>query len=297
MNANKTGIESFDWTINPVTGCKFGCLYSPAGCYAKRMARRLGKTPKARAFIPEYHPERLAVIDGIKTGDVFINDMGDLFGPWVPDEWIRAVVSRVNANKASVTWFYLTKNPARYTGIHAACYSANSWLGTTLDMGFSSTGWSEPEYWQYVPSVEDRVDAIDELDYPRKWISLEPFDAKNYDFYTEALHDINVQWVVIGFNTSPGCKNTLAAVWKAMNLVHMLETFGIPVFVKDSIIDVASTGSNFDPTNYPRDFPVGVSLATKSAAWASTPAKAPAPKARKPSITLESFQRTITEHE
>ena len=79
----KTKIEWCDMTWNPVTGCKLGCPY----CYAAKLARRFGKS-----FEPEFHSERLAQPAQIKKPqNIFVCSMADLFGEWVPDEWIKAV--------------------------------------------------------------------------------------------------------------------------------------------------------------------------------------------------------------
>ena len=44
---------------------------------------------------------------------VFVSDMGDLFGEWVPSEWIIEVIGAVKQSPDS-TFLFLTKNPRRY---------------------------------------------------------------------------------------------------------------------------------------------------------------------------------------
>jgi len=108
-----TKIEWCDCTWNPVTGCFHGCDY----CYARKNARRFGgkkKTKDGRLLIPFYayfheypatlyepfrsrfypqlHCNRLNQPQEVKMPKkVFVCSMGDLFGKWVPDEWIEAV--------------------------------------------------------------------------------------------------------------------------------------------------------------------------------------------------------------
>src|SRR5262249_41811075 len=86
------------WSWNPVTGCLTGCEY----CYARDIAER----PYPQKFAPVFHPSRLHTprnmrVPGeahVNIGDknVFVCSMADLFGKWVPTEWIAAVLSVAN---------------------------------------------------------------------------------------------------------------------------------------------------------------------------------------------------------
>jgi protein gp37 len=87
------------WTWNPVTGCLHDCEY----CYARDYANRF----YPEKFQPTFHPERLkapnhtkvpaeATTD-VRAKSVFVCSMADLFGKWVPDEWIEAVLAEVRA--------------------------------------------------------------------------------------------------------------------------------------------------------------------------------------------------------
>ena len=131
---NKT-TESIDWapfSWNPVTGCLFGCQY----CYARNLANHY---PKAfpNGFKPTFHPERLFAPVNTKLPNeadngkrnVFVCSMADLFGDWVPQEWIEQVIK---ACKQSPAWTYifLTKNSRRLIGIE---WPKNAWVGTTID--------------------------------------------------------------------------------------------------------------------------------------------------------------------
>lgn len=104
-----TRIDWCDATFNPITGCLHGCEY----CYAKRIAERFGIKPfgnveptellepvvlndKAEpyplGFSPTFHRYRLDEPQHWKKPrTIFVCSMADLFGDWVPDEWIKAV--------------------------------------------------------------------------------------------------------------------------------------------------------------------------------------------------------------
>jgi DNA repair photolyase len=86
----------FSW--NPVTGCLHGCEY----CYAREIA--LPPTTAAHfpaGFTPLFHHERLLApantkvpadaADDPRRKRVFVCSMADLYGRWVPREWIVAV--------------------------------------------------------------------------------------------------------------------------------------------------------------------------------------------------------------
>lgn len=139
---NKSRIEWTEFTWNPITGCRHGCQY----CYARRQAQRfcgdirLNKTseqlrqtedglwileepfrnnqgkviPLPVGFEPLLHRYRLPMpAQKKKPANIFVCSMADLFGEWVPDEWIREVLAAC----AAAPWhnyLFLTKNPERY---------------------------------------------------------------------------------------------------------------------------------------------------------------------------------------
>lgn len=145
---NKSLIEWCDFTWNPVTGCQHGCLY----CYAAKQANRfsgnvlinktseqlrkewdergtrwvlekpfkneIGKvTPFPVKFEPMFREYCLPMpAQKKKPAVIFVVSMGDLFGEWVPDEWIRRVFGAAQAAPWH-TYLFLTKNPQRYMNI------------------------------------------------------------------------------------------------------------------------------------------------------------------------------------
>lgn len=130
---NKTKIEWCDSTWNPVTGCMHGCEY----CYAHRIAERFGKkvpdysgypgshggihmvenkfdsNPYPFLFEPTFHAYRLNEPQRKKPQTIFVCSMADLFGDWVPDEWIKEVFEACE-RASQHRYLFLTKNPERY---------------------------------------------------------------------------------------------------------------------------------------------------------------------------------------
>lgn len=159
MALNKTKIEWADATWNPVTGCYHGCDY----CYARGIARRFGSRTQAEpaqgaknlhvleapvindatgmfnpypfGFEATFHRYRLHDLTTKPGQTVFVCSMADLFGEWVPDEWIEQVFQACIAAPQH-TYLFLTKNPKRLCDLANAGklpQKDNFWWGSTLD--------------------------------------------------------------------------------------------------------------------------------------------------------------------
>lgn len=174
---NKTKIEWCDFTWNPVTGCYHNCEY----CYARKVANRF--YPKSVGFKPYFWRERLLQPQKVeKASRIFVSSMGDLFGKWVPWEWIKAILAAVEINPQH-TFQFLTKNPARYQEFNP--WPANCWLGTTV------TNQSEGE--RRVPEMFKAQARV-------RFISYEPLLEKIDAGFSSAYID----WAIVGAMTGPG---------------------------------------------------------------------------------------------
>lgn len=168
-------IEWADWSWNPVTGCLHTCPY----CYARDIAFSI--YPTDVGFTPTLWPDRLAAPinrkpekTGTAAQNIFVCSMADLFGRWVPAEWIEAVLRTV---ETSPQWnfLFLTKFPRRMAEF---AIPRNAWLGTTVDLQ---------------ARVDNAERAFARLDGTVRWLSLEPM-AEPLKFSRLDLFD----WVVIG---------------------------------------------------------------------------------------------------
>lgn len=178
------GISWAAWSWNPVTGCLHGCDY----CYARAIAARFPDGFPV-GFTPLFHHERLSapantVIPAARRDDpayrrVFVCSMADLYGRWVPDEWIDQVHESM---LATPFWEYLllTKFPARYVGLKLP---PSAWVGTSVDEQ------------KRVRIAEDAFRQIDGVKV--KWLSLEPL-KEPLEFSDLSMFD----WVVIGAQTA-----------------------------------------------------------------------------------------------
>lgn len=158
---NKSKIEWCDHTWNPITGCRHNCSY----CYARRMTARFAGDVRLNlmakkdysiepaadnsdnvfvleepmlnetgntlvypfGFEPTYHKYRMDYPEKLKMGNnIFVGAMADIFGKWVPDEWIRDVMETCLDNPIH-NYLFLTKNPERYTEVGVPAGLENMW--------------------------------------------------------------------------------------------------------------------------------------------------------------------------
>lgn len=145
FNSTNDNVEWARWTWNPITGCLHNCPY----CYARDIANHIYKhLPDGERFTPAFYPERLSFpantkapnvsdiddpVQAMGLRNVFTCSMADLFGKWVPSEWIEAVLAEVAANP-QWTFLFLTKFPIRMAEF---TYPANTWIGTTVDSQYA----------------------------------------------------------------------------------------------------------------------------------------------------------------
>jgi protein gp37 len=182
---NKQTDTSIDWakhSWNPVTGCLHACPY----CYARDIAQTLYPEKFAPTFRPDRlnAPYRVQVPTEARTDiaykNIFTCSMADLFGRWVPKEWIEAVL---RAAKDNPQWNFLmlTKFPKRYVEF---TFPKNVWVGTTVDCQ---------------ARVVAAEKALADVNASVRWLSiepmLEPLKFSRLDLF---------QWLVIGGASASG---------------------------------------------------------------------------------------------
>ena len=169
-------IEWANWSWNPVTGCLHGCPY----CYARDIAFDI--YPAEVGFGSTIWPDRLTApanqrppqSEAVADKNIFTCSMADLFGRWVPDEWIRKVLA-VAADNDQWNFLFLTKFPKRMAEFDIP---ANAWMGTTVDVQ---------------ARVANAERAFEKVEAPIRWLSIEPM-IEPLQFSNLGLFD----WVVIG---------------------------------------------------------------------------------------------------
>lgn len=213
FNYTNENIKWARWSWNPVTGCKHGCEY----CYARDIANRF----YAEKFEPTFHANRLDAPANTKPknepgGDlVFVCSMADLFGEWVPDEWISKVIEQVETNP-QWTFLFLTKSPKRYADFD---FPDNAWLGATIDKQ---------------TRVNSTMDAFrtlrgHEVANPL-YVSCEPLlEAVEFD-------EMILDWLIIGARSENSAGPEAQPEWKWVeSLINQARDNDIPTFCKPNL--------------------------------------------------------------
>lgn len=209
-------IEWSLWSWNPVTGCLHNCPY----CYARDIAVRYYE-PR---FSPTLWPGRLDAplnvkVPGEAAGqvgykNVFVCSMADLFGRWVPMEWIEAVLETV---RAAPQWnfLFLTKFPIRMAEFK---FPDNAWVGTTVDCQ---------------ARVANAERAFRKVKAGVKWLSCEPL-IEPLKFADLGAFD----WVVLG----GASRSTQTPEWRPprawVNAIQAdADRLGVKVYEKTNLLD------------------------------------------------------------
>jgi len=176
-------------TWNPITGCLHNCIYCWARRYSKRLAAMGIEPYKTHDFKPAFAEWRLRQRFP-KGSFIFVSDMGDMWGDWVPKEWIERVLRVLRAKRDSL-FFFLTKNPKRYLEFRDK-FSENMMLGATIETNRSYKV-------TRAPPPKERFEAMRDLDWSHKAVVIEPI----LDFDPEFINwikEISPEMVHIGYD-------------------------------------------------------------------------------------------------
>lgn len=227
-----------DWcdsTWSPVTGCLHGCEY----CYARKIAERFGyhltdqnvhdlKTPIRKKdaivpypydFKPTFHRYKLDEPKSWKKSrNIFVCSMADLFGDWVPDEWIQEVFKACD-DAPQHRYIFLTKNPRRYYDlIEKGILTEHDdwWLGSTIDR--DSAKKQRFQKWGYnsFTSIEPLLEPI--------YVGLGSFGSD--------------KWVIIGAETGKRKGKVVPDRSWVDLIVSAANITGMKVFMKESLREI-----------------------------------------------------------
>lgn len=256
-----TKIDWCDATWNPVTGCLHGCEY----CYARGIAERFGCAtiaiydedghlkdgyltcadgtchelehpykdcgkgriaPYPFEFDPTFHRYKLNEPQRWKKPrTIFVCSMADLFGEWVPDEWIEQVFKACEAAPQH-RYMFLTKNPARFKQLrkNGVKLPNDCWIGTSVTRdaeqadqytgrtGYLSENWDTTAQW---------------------FVSVEPILERMSRGSIENLTAMN--WVIVGAETGRRNERVISEKKWIDEIAEECKRCGTPIFMKESL--------------------------------------------------------------
>ncbi|WP_084078519.1 DUF5131 family protein [Desulfitobacterium chlororespirans] len=275
---NKSKIDWTDYTWNPVTGCYHTCPY----CYARRQSARFAgdvrlnlADPRCEryqgqegfyilhepfitrnersisypfGFAPTLHEYRFDWPGKVKNGaNIFVGSMTDLFGYWVPDEWIQLVFTACERFPQH-NYLFLTKNPKRYSALARARKlpsADNFWYGTTLTHEGDDV---------YTPVGINTFLSIEPL--------LEPI---SFTVSGDLSFKFSSPWVIVGAETGRREGKVVPEKAWIRDIVNHCREVGTPVFMKESLRELMGE-------EFLQEFPVGLlrkepSLKLKKKLW------------------------------
>jgi len=249
---NKTTIDWCEMTWNPITGCLYDCEY----CYAQKVVKRFGKetifnlpsdeqmhikmlaskkgfelsesceNPFPFGFAPTFHQYRLTESQKVKTPQtVFVGSMADMFGEWIPDEWIQGVLEACEVAPWH-QYIFLTKNPMRYIQHFRpplVC-RGNMFFGATAIDGDSAI-------YSIEALREHHANSGNNI-----FISLEPLYGQIGRYSLNVLKYLN--WVILGAETgNRKGKIILKREW-IEEIVEACCVSNVPVFLKNNLAGI-----------------------------------------------------------
>lgn len=171
--------------------------------------------PYPYGFEPTFHKYRLDEPQKVKKPqNIFVCSMADLFGDWVPDEWIKAVFETCE-KVPQHRYLFLTKNPERYMNLYnkgLLLTKRNYWYGSTLT------------------TLKDRYYYNSEVNI---FLSIEPI-LRPIDLFAHNMIKF-VDWVIVGAETGNRKGKVVPEKEWIMTIKEQCKEAGVPLFMKESL--------------------------------------------------------------
>ena len=283
MTDQKNGIGWTNYTINPLrykdksSKTVWGCVKVSPGCvncYAESLALRWGKGgPFQKRVMDDLTPyldekELNTILKSTKIAGkrIFLGDMTDIFGDWVPDTMLDTLFA-VMLSRPDVTFQILTKRVERMAEYMAATYVPGGILCELDRLGQLVKGDADPQTWPpkniwLGTSVENqemadkRISVLLSMLNAVPWISAEPLvgevdlspytfnapkdppgdddwnsaTARNFQSHYGRDPYKRLAWVVVGGESGPN-RREMEPTWLTQ-IAEQCQKDRVPVFVK-----------------------------------------------------------------
>ena len=191
-------------------------LEKPMMCQNIRNTGKNAISPYPFGFDPTFHRYRLDIPKRwTKPRTIFVCSMADLFGEWVPDEWIKDVFDACMAAPQH-RYLFLTKNGKRYLELAKKGVMPdreNFWYGCSV------TRPDEPFFFSDRYKTFASVEPI-----------LEPFD------WVPGLNNIELpDWIIVGAETGNRKGKVKPEKDWLYGIVNGCAEHHIPLFMKESL--------------------------------------------------------------
>ena len=180
-------------TWNPISGCLYNCNY----CWAKNLAlTKLKNTNRyAKGFTPSLNENEFKV--NFAKGDlIFVADMSDMFADFIKADWIKQVFDRI-IKFPETNFLFMTKNPKRYLDFYRYIPN-NAILGATIETTKDEI--IQLDKVSSAPAPSKRYEAMKELDWEGKIVSIEPILDFELNTFVKWIEDIDPFLVYVGYD-------------------------------------------------------------------------------------------------
>lgn len=235
----KSNIEWTDYTSNPIkyreraTGkVVWGCVKVSGGCghcYAEDLAKRYGKggpftvgrMAELEPFVSEAELKALLSVKKLQAGSkVFVGDMTDIFGAWVPFEMLVRLFA-VFARRPDVIFQLLTKRPERMREFIGDLMRGTPSVAVLKEAGLDELRWPLPNVWlgtsvEDQPAADKRIPELLATPAVVRYLSCEPLlgpvtlprePSVSYGSCSENGRALGIEgrlhWVIVGGESGP----------------------------------------------------------------------------------------------
>ena len=225
MPLTKSTGNMYPWVTHTHTHIGGECPHLCDYCYVQAMAKRFKN--------PRYTGPLFLILDELQvnygTGKtIFIEHCTDLFCEDMPDDFIRAVIQHCMNYPLNV-YVFQTKNPRRYFD-YEMILPKGSIIGTTIETNRADLLAKHT----LAPAPELRFEAMRCIDWPRKFVTIEPVMDFDPEILAEWIIEIKPEFLNLGADSKGGNLEELT-IEKVMELVRLLHEGGIELREKSNL--------------------------------------------------------------